>query len=208
MKKDKYMKLFSYIVNHDSGFSPNPFWGYCTLACCKPTIRRTAKPGDWIVGLSSKSLGHKVVFFMEVQEVLSFKEYFKDPRFKKKKPNSKKGDIISERGDNIYKPLTNGLFKQLESMHSYGVEENKDSKGHDLKGKNVLISKNFVYFGKKAIELPPRFNDLKVGRGHRNRFTDELVKDFVKFASKYKTGRRASPTRWPIDDKSRREGKK
>lgn len=40
------MKLFSYIVTHDAGFAPNPFWGYCTLACCKPAIRRTANVGD------------------------------------------------------------------------------------------------------------------------------------------------------------------
>jgi hypothetical protein len=46
------MKLYCYIVTHDTGFSPNPFHGYCTLACCKPTIRRTAKEGDWVVGLT------------------------------------------------------------------------------------------------------------------------------------------------------------
>lgn len=33
------VNLFSYIVACDSGFSPNPFWGICTLACCKPRIR-------------------------------------------------------------------------------------------------------------------------------------------------------------------------
>jgi len=36
------MKVYSYIVAYDSGFAPNPFHGICTLACCKPTIRRTA----------------------------------------------------------------------------------------------------------------------------------------------------------------------
>ena len=30
-------KLYSYIVATDSGFSPNPFHGFCTLACCKPS---------------------------------------------------------------------------------------------------------------------------------------------------------------------------
>lgn len=201
------MRLFSYIVKHDSGFSPNPFWGYCTLACCKPAIRKTAKPGDWIIGLSSKSMGHKIVYFMKVQEVLSFEEYFKDARFKKKKPDYRKGDIISIRGDNIYKPLTYGRFKQLESKHSNGTKEDKASKKRDLSGENVLISQHFVYFGKKTIKLPARFNILKVGRGHKNRFTDDLVKDFAKYASQYKTGHRASPTIWPTDDKSWRQGK-
>lgn len=27
--------LFSYIVDHDLGFAPNPFGGYCTLVRCK-----------------------------------------------------------------------------------------------------------------------------------------------------------------------------
>jgi Nucleotide modification associated domain 2 len=44
------MKLSAYIVRVDSGFAPNPFGHHCTLACCKPTIRRKAEPGDIIVG--------------------------------------------------------------------------------------------------------------------------------------------------------------
>ncbi|MBL7177318.1 MAG: DUF4976 domain-containing protein [Desulfobacteraceae bacterium] len=77
------MKLFSYIVKPDSGFSPNPFWGYCTLACCKPTIRRTAKPGDWIVGLSSKSQGYKIVYLMyDLQDDPSeLKNVVNDPEY-------------------------------------------------------------------------------------------------------------------------------
>ena len=32
----------------DYGFAPNPYFGYCTLATCKPVIRRCAGVGDWI----------------------------------------------------------------------------------------------------------------------------------------------------------------
>ena len=32
-------RVFSYVVVHDTGFSPNPFHGLLTLACCKPLIR-------------------------------------------------------------------------------------------------------------------------------------------------------------------------
>ena len=41
--------LFSYVVRSDGGFAPNPFFGYCTLATCKPRIRKGALVGDWIV---------------------------------------------------------------------------------------------------------------------------------------------------------------
>ncbi len=75
------MKLYSYIVTHDTGFSPNPFWGYCTLADCKPAIRRTAEVGDWIVGLSPKPTGNRMVFAMQVDEILSYADYYHDERF-------------------------------------------------------------------------------------------------------------------------------
>ncbi|MCH7751958.1 MAG: hypothetical protein IH898_07380 [Planctomycetes bacterium] len=37
------MKLSGYIIRSDSGFSPNPFGRVCTLACCRPVIRRNSK---------------------------------------------------------------------------------------------------------------------------------------------------------------------
>ena len=45
--------LFSYVVRYDSGFAPNPFHGFCTLATCKPGIRAHANVGDWVVGTAS-----------------------------------------------------------------------------------------------------------------------------------------------------------
>ena len=34
-------RLYSYVLRKDTGFAPNPYSGYCTLACCKPpTIAR------------------------------------------------------------------------------------------------------------------------------------------------------------------------
>jgi len=47
------MKLHTYVVRYDSGFAPNPFYGYCTLATCKPPIRKSAAVEDWIVGCGS-----------------------------------------------------------------------------------------------------------------------------------------------------------
>lgn len=54
------MKIFSYVVSRDFGFAPNPFFNFCTLATCKPKIRKDAKIGDWIIGTNSttkKNLG-------------------------------------------------------------------------------------------------------------------------------------------------------
>jgi hypothetical protein len=85
------LMLYSYIVRHDSGFAP--FFGYCTLACCKPGIRKYAKKGDWIVGLTPRhrGIGNRIVFFMEVEESLSFDDYWRDPRFQQKRPKLNAG---------------------------------------------------------------------------------------------------------------------
>ena len=48
------MTIYSYVVARDYGFAPNPFYGCCTLATCKPIIRRMAQVGDWVIGTGSK----------------------------------------------------------------------------------------------------------------------------------------------------------
>lgn len=194
--------LYSYILVHDTGFSPNPFWGYCTLACCKPTIRRTAKKGNWIVGLSPKAYGHKLIYAMLVKEVLTYKEYFNDDRFAAKIPGYTKGKVVYKCGDNIYKPLPDGDFQQLQSVHSNGQYKNLDTKAHDLGGKNVLISENFYYFGSQPLDLPLELHDLKVGRGHKNKFSDNVILAFEEFIRTNRTGVHAAPSKWPDGDYS------
>lgn len=196
------MKLFSYIVTHDTGFSPNPFWGCCTLADCKPAIRRTAEVDDWIVGLSPKDRGNRVVFAMEVDEILDYASYFRDGRFANKIPDYTKGEVVWKAGDNIYKPLPDGEFQQLKSMHSNGDEENPKTKAHDLGGVNVLVAKKFHYFGASGPELPPHLEELKVGRAHKNCFSQETIRDFLEFISSYPQGVSAPPTKWPSGDMS------
>lgn len=100
------VRLFSYILRHNDGFAPNPFHGWCTLACCKPVVRRVAKRGDWVVGLTSGSAG--VVYVMQVDEKLTFAEYWADPRFACKKPSWTCDDPEHRCGDNIYRPLGGG----------------------------------------------------------------------------------------------------
>lgn len=194
------MRLFSYIVAHDTGFSPNPFWGYCTLADCKPVIRGTATKGDWIVGLAPKAHQNKIIYAMRVAEVLGFAEYFNDKRFVAKIPNYAKKDAIYRCGDNIYKPLPNGGFEQLESMHSKGLEEDINRKVHDLNGKNVLISKEFYYFGSQPLDLPEKLQQLRVGRGHKCTDNKEIISAFLEFIKRQPVGINAQPSKWPEND--------
>lgn len=196
------MRLFSYIITHDSGFSPNPFWGYCTLANCKPAIRRSADIGDWIVGLTNKTKGNRIIYIMKVDQIISYSEYYIDNRFLTKIPNYENGKHIYKCGDNIYKPLQNGEYHQLLSFHSYGTKENLKTKRRDLSGKNVLISKLFYYFGSSSITLPSNLEILKTGRGHKCHFSQNIISEFLDYISHQSPGVQGCPSIWPGNDNS------
>ncbi len=200
------MRIFSYVLTSDTGFSPNPFWEYCTLANCKPAIRRTARVGDWIVGLGRKKFGNRLVYAMRVSEILPYRAYFSDKRFKRKIPNFANSAVVSKCGDNIYRPLPNGEYRQLQSMHSDGRNENPHKKMHDLGGKNVLVARHFHYFGSMALELPEELYELKVGRAHKNKFSEDTAAILLSFMASKPIGVVAPPTSWPVGDQSWRCG--
>jgi hypothetical protein len=151
-------RLYSYLMTHDSGFAPNPFFGCLTLATCMTEIRRTKKVGDWVAGFASKRLVKKclalgfeiphqgLIYLMEIGEILPLDAYFHDPRFQVKKaiPLGSHNTMM-ERGDNIYHLDDKGDFRQL-------VNDNHDEGElvKDTKGKNVLIAKQFYYFGRNC----------------------------------------------------------
>jgi hypothetical protein len=196
------MRLYSYVLKHDRGFAPNPFFGYCTLACCKPAIRRTAKKGDWIVGLTPKADGNRVAYFMRVdEEPLAFDAYWREARFRPKRPRFDAG-TVRECGDNIYRPKSKRGYDQLRSMHRDGNCENRGNKKRDLSGKHVLVSETFAYLGSEARELPPELKSLVVLRGHRCNSSDKLAADFLRFAENVGFGVQAAPRKWPHGDDS------
>jgi hypothetical protein len=171
--------LFSYVIEHDLGFAPNPFHGACTLACCKPLIRKGAKLGDYILGTGAvgPNLEGYLTFWMRVDEVLTFDEYWNDQRFRRKKPRMSATTYLRY-GDNIYHRGGGDTFKQEDSFHS--MEDGSVSVG-DLRRDTgttdkVLVGHDFAYWGRAGIKVPDHLTFLlKKGPGHRCRFTDEQV---------------------------------
>src|SRR5260370_1426618 len=101
-------------------------------------LRRTAKKGDWIVGLTPKADGNKILYFMEVEDILGFDKYWRDHRFRDKRPKMNAG-LVKKQGDNIYKPSKGHSlgYYQLPSVHSepmFEMGENAYTKTRDLKG--------------------------------------------------------------------------
>lgn len=187
-------RLYSYVVARDYGFAPNPFFGYCTLATCKPIIRRKAQVGDWVVGTGSKTkgLGDRLVYAMRVQETLSFDQYWRDSRFRVKRPTLH-GSRKQAFGDNIYHSAEKSgnnrhCWIQEDSHHSLeGGLPNKANIANDTQTNRVLISSDFVYFGKAAPKIPTEFrraaknSNICGGRGHRSKFSDSFIEAFVKW---------------------------
>ena len=217
------MKLYSYIMTHDGGFSPNPFFNRCTLACCKPQIRKTASIGDWIVGIRGKGLCKSlgitasspseifgIVYAMRVSDKITFKEFYEKREFKNKIPDRNAAKVLYKCGDNIYQPLSGMDFKQLPSLHSNkDGSENLKHKEKDLGGKYVLVSDmpDFWYFGSNPAKIPSNMTHFVKGyprgtTGHTCKFTDSDILGFEKYMRKFSPGIHFAPSRWPNTDLS------
>lgn len=180
------MRLHSYTVARDFGFAPNPFYGVCTLATCKPEIRKSARIGDWVAGIGSKTAGFegKIVYAMKVTEKMTFDKYWRDQRFQRKKPYFY-GSVKQAYGDNIYhREKNNDTWIQEDSHHSFpnGLL-NQHNLDRDTKTDKILISNDFYYWGNNAIEVPEKFRDwqgrdIYRGRGHQNTFPVDMVEAF------------------------------
>jgi hypothetical protein len=164
-------KLFSYVVEHDYGFAPNPFGGFCTLAKCKyrtssrRNIVELAEVGDWIAGTGGadrrKSAGHgNLVYAMRVDEIVPLNAY-----------------CLVHCGDRI------------------------DADPEDDGGDRIaLISHYFFYFGRHATDIsdiPRQHLDHpfeKGGPGHRSDFGEEFVGAFAKWLkANFKVGVHGPP---------------
>lgn len=198
-------RLFTYVVVHDFGFAPNPFGEYCTLATCKPQIRKSARPGDWVLGTGSaqKRRSGRLVFAMKVSEVLTFDEYWSDIRFQRKIPFLH-GSRKRVYGDNIYHRAATGEWIQEDSRHS--LDDGTPNLGHikiDTKADAVLISDEFVYFGKSGPEVPDSLRtpgDLDLvhsGRGHSINFGAGRFQAALDWITTLGTGVHGRPGDWP-----------
>lgn len=185
------MRLYSYVVCYDSGFAPNPFYGWCTLATCKPDIRRTAQVGDWIVGTGSANKkvqrGGHLVYAMRVSEALSFRDYDADARFQAKKP-FRRGSRKQSCGDNIYyRDAANKRWLQRDSFHTNADgTPNANHIARDTGVDRVLVSNHFVYFGGEGPRIPGALK-AKDGRPLTKSNRSYYVFDDANFISKVET---------------------
>jgi hypothetical protein len=187
------VKLYSYVVEHDTGYAPNPYFDFCTLCRCKyrksaaghKNIIELAEVGDWVIstgGASKRSARPgKLVYAMLVTEKLTREEYFSDSRFAQKKPvNTSTSTYELNRGDN---ERPNKVFEKREQF--------------------VLVSRHFFYFGNNAIDIPAKFRRRgfeKKGPGFRCPSDSADVCRFVDWLEKErKPGKHGEPCQRLVD---------
>ncbi|MBE8992378.1 hypothetical protein [Nostoc sp. LEGE 12450] len=175
------MRLFSYCLRYDDGAAPNPFWELCTLAICKPVIRRAANIGDWVIGLGSTqspigNINDCIVYAMQVTDKMTLRKYDEFCRVhcphKIPKWNS---EIFEYRvGDCIYDYSQGEQPVLRPSVHDISNQET------DLGGINVLMSRHFYYFGDKPVHLPdPLTSIVHKNQGHKSTANQPYVIRFV-----------------------------
>lgn len=200
------MKLHSYIIDHDFGFAPNPFFGVCTLANCKPKIRRHAAVGDYIIGTgcARRSRAGYLVYFMRITGVTDFESYWNDPNYQRKKPSYSRGRLHAF-GDNIYHKDSHGEWVQSDSFHSLpnGVVNADNLRTDTSSTSTVLLSNDFCYWGGSGPRIPNRFRNCRgqdiccTTQGHKNKFDPALVADFVDWLRSHEVhGLVGKPLEW------------
>lgn len=194
------MNFFSYVIEHDLGLAPNPFWNYCTLAVCKPNIRnnKNLQIGDWIIGTGSKKIGklNHLIYAMQLSEKITFEQYWADTRFILKKPIIN-GSLKQMYGDNFYhKDLTSDEWIQELSAHS--VTDRQKHIKKDTSTNTVLIAENFYYFGDSSILIPDKFRIIcKKGQGMKYKSLSEIGPIFLEWIkNQFETGVSGDPVNW------------
>ena len=204
-------RLYSYVLRVDTGFAPNPYHGFCTLACCMHQIRLRAEIGDWVIATGSNAKGKRrggfLSYAMRVTEILSFQEYWNDERFRAKRPDLG-GSLEEACGDNLYRrDPTSGRWLQIPAYHCELSKMEQDTSVD-----RVLISDDFVYWGGNG-PVFPKFggsNLCREGRNYLVNFPEEVVEEFVEWVRRLQDAGVTGVCGDPLDqsEKNRRKSRK
>lgn len=156
-------RIFRYVLMKDTGMAPCIDNGMVSLATCKPKIRSSAKPGDWVIGCLPSPDQCEVVWAGRVAQSIEVGEFECQ---------------YHGRSDAIYRGTPNAYERLRPTYHPDADEFRKDTSAPVL----VFAQGETWYFGRKPQRLPERLMHLAAGgRGHRvsgvrEGDTDELVK--------------------------------
>lgn len=144
-------RIFRYILASDNGMAPCIDDGLVSLATCKPAVRSSARPGDWVIGCFPKPAPRGVVAWAaRIAECISVGEY--ETRYR-------------GRSDAVYRENADGTFRRLRpDYHPEPDQVRKDTRAPVL----VFDTAAAWYFGDQPEMLPDDLMHLAAqGQGHR-----------------------------------------
>jgi hypothetical protein len=152
-----------------------------TLSICKPAIRRTASPGDRLLGLTSHALAstdeyplNAVIYAAIVGEAIDARDYYEP------------ASVFQHRPDCIYRfHAANGRMQHggRTPLHADPAYLTRDLGQYPFyRNGRTLLSHDFRYFGSSAIPIPPRLGELRqlaetLGQGHRVVHSEALERE-------------------------------
>jgi putative DNA base modification enzyme with NMAD domain len=141
------------------------------------------------MGTSTAIDGNRLVYAMQIFEVLDFDDYFHDPRFAAKKPR-RGGTWVERCGDNIYHRELGGWARAFTYYH-----RDADYIEKDTRHPRVFISDHFFYFGENAPAIPFEFDELiRRRQGCKYKYPAEVIERFIKWLEcSYKPGVHGHP---------------
>ena len=157
----------------DDGGAPCVDNNLLTLTICKPYIRSTARPGDWIFafGSNGETPANRLIYIAEVKRRLSSGSYFELPEFQ-------------GRQDCIYQRTSAGRLEWRKDalFHDFPAARKSDLGAEPNYPKaNALVADEFRYFGRagtaKWKDACPVLCAMveNLGQGHRVNFTPALL---------------------------------
>lgn len=143
--------IYRYVITVDTGMAPAVDQGMISLATCKPVLRKSAAPGDWVMGChAAPAPAGLIAWAGKVARKLSVGDYEREFR---------------GRADAVYRELPDGSFEALKpSYHTEPKQREKDLSGPVL----VFDAVSSWYFGEEPRQLPDTLMHLAPrGQGHR-----------------------------------------
>ncbi|MBS1994774.1 MAG: hypothetical protein JSS86_00630 [Cyanobacteria bacterium SZAS LIN-2] len=181
------MKLRTYVIQDDFGSAPNYDPPGVTLAICKPKIRKGAVLGDVVLAFEGSGLGanpHAVVWAGVVEEKLTFASYWRDSRFRNKRPDR------TPVPDNIYEPVGHEYRQVANPIHGRG------NVSTDLGGVFVLVCRPAWHFSGPRPNLPAECGfrmPMSARRGHRVHELSPAERDGLRAWLESESAKRAAP---------------
>lgn len=192
------MNIFIYKLTTDNGGAPCVQDGLLSLCICKPRIRRSARVGDWIIGMGakgSKALRNRIIYIAQITNTVAGQLYYSEKQYR-------------ERNDCIYQ-INGGRFswKKGSKYHSPGDLEHDLGQHPKYNRASCLLSDRFIYFGDNDEPSIKPIRDIydRLPRDYRKNHSQQNLNTLLKYIatieSQYGYGKHGSPSHLSLKKK-------